>query len=228
MQPIHLSPHPVQMPFSRNIIDEVKTRPVEDVLSRDELFRFAYVPFVIAELVWDYADSVILCASRIRGSVTRPLSRAIRQAREGYDRMRRKFIDKDHRNREIENGYVFEKIVSRITAQMLVNVRADIAREYPDLTDDCRDLLMAVYQCHILSRALLKFINEQSRMVEQRVGHPIGRILPPQYYAMDTLIPEFIGDKPASSRFRALMEQYITTLAVQIALIEYNDIKEND
>lgn len=33
---------------------------IETMFNREELFRFAYVPFVIAELVWDYADTVII------------------------------------------------------------------------------------------------------------------------------------------------------------------------
>lgn len=58
----------------------------------------------------------------------------------------------------------------------------------------------------------------------ERVGHAIGKMLPHSYYVMDRLIPEFVGDKPASPRFRELMSRYVDTFANQIALVELNDI----
>lgn len=117
---------------------------LDEIFTREELFRFAYVPFVIAELVWDYADTVILLARRLNDASARRLSRAIRQARTDYDRLRRRHIDADHRANEVENGYVFEEATSRITAQMALNLRLDIDREYPDLGEDSRNLLQAV------------------------------------------------------------------------------------
>lgn len=197
---------------------------IEKLFNRDELFRFAYVPFVIAELVWDYADTVIIMSQRLDNPACRRLSRAIRNARTEYDRLRHQYIDNEHREREIENGYVFEQATKRITSQMMTNVRIDINSEYPDLNTDSRDLLLAVYQCHITSRALLRYLDRQSARVAKRVGHSIGKMLPPSYYVMDKLIPEYIGDKPASARFRKLMNDYIETFATQIAIIELNEI----
>lgn len=198
------------------------------MFDREELFRFAYVPFVIAELVWDYADTVIIMSRPLNNPATRKLSRAIRDARRDYDSLRRQHIDAEHRERELENGYIFEDAVNDITSQLLLNVRLDIKSEYPQLNDESRDLLLAVYQCHILSRALLKYIDKQRRAASKRIGSTVGDILPSSYYIMDKLIPEYIGDKPASERFKKLMGQYIDTLATQIALIGPNDASPDD
>lgn len=203
-------------------------RLVEQMFDREELFRFAYVPFVIAELVWDYADTVIIMSRHLNNPATRKLSRAIRDARRDYDSLRRQHIDAEHRERELENGYIFEDAVNDITSQLLLNVRLDIKSEYPQLNDESRDLLLAVYQCHILSRALLKYIDKQLRAASKRIGNTVGDILPSSYYIMDKLIPEYIGDKPASERFKKLMGQYIDTLATQIALIGLNDASLDD
>lgn len=201
---------------------------LETMFNREELFRFAYVPFVIAELVWDYADTVIIMAQQLNDPACRRLSRAIRNARAEYDHLRHQYIDAQKREREIENGYVFENATKRITNQMMLNVRIDINREYPALNEESRDLLLAVYQCHITSRALLRYLDRESAKVSKRVGHTIGKMLPPSYYVMDKLIPEYIGDKPASARFRKLMNEYINTFATQIALIELNDVPEDN
>jgi hypothetical protein len=197
------------------------------LFNRDELFRFAYVPFVIAELVWDYADTVIIMAQNIGNPATRRLSRAIRNARTEYDRLRHQYIDESNRKREIENGYVFEEATKQITAQMVNNVRNDIKSEYPELNVESRDLLLAVYQCHITSKALLRYLDRQSVMIAKRVGHSIGKMLPPSYYVMDKLIPEFIGDKPASVQFRETMNKYIEQFANEMDTIGFNDIDEN-
>ena len=79
-----------------------------------------------------------------------------------------------------------------------------------------------------LSRALLKYIDKQLRAASKRIGSTVGDILPSSYYIMDKLIPEYIGDKPASERFKKLMGQYIDTLATQIALIGLNDALPDD
>ncbi len=207
---------------------EMSLRQIEKIFSREQLFRFSYVPFVIAELVWDYADTVMICAQRIGNPATRRLSREIRNARTEYERLRQRHIDADNREREIENGYVFEDGVHDITSQMLVNIQCDIRSAYPDLNDDSRDLLIATYQCHVTSAALLKYIEKQRREVARRLNRNVGNILPPSYMVMHRLIPEYIGDKPATPRFRDLMNKYIDTFAVQIALVELNDKTEND
>lgn len=214
--------------------EEIAARREEDVVSvvermfsREELFRFAYVPFVIAELVWDYADTVIIMARFLGDPATKKLSRAIRNARQEYDSHRRRVIDREHRDRELDNGYLFEEFIKKITDQMLLNIRIDIDAEYPFLGEASRNLLVAVYQCLILSRALLRFMDKQRREASKRIGVPVGDILPRPYYVMDRIIPEYIGDKPPSERFKALMEQYIETLAVQIALVGLNEVSDN-
>ncbi|MCM1438989.1 MAG: hypothetical protein NC131_07230 [Roseburia sp.] len=205
------------------------TDSIARILTREELFRFSYVPFVIAELAWDYADTVLYCAQQLGNPITRKLSRAIRNARNEYDRLRRQFIDSDNREREIENGYVFEECTKHITSQLLTNIQCDIRSAYPELNDESRDLLIATYQCHITSAALLKYIERQRRMIERRLKRRVGDILPPSYYTMHRLIPEFIGDKPATEKFRKLMQQYIDTFATQIGLVELNNTEpENE
>lgn len=192
----------------------------------EELFRFAYVPFVIAELVWDYADTVLSIARRC--TATNKLRRAIIEARKEYDSLRKQFIDKNNRDREIENMYVFENGVKRIADQMLLNIHLDIDSEYPDLEPQERSMLVAVYQCHVFSKALIRYTQRQSARIEKKTGFPLGKILPDSYYIMDRLIPEYIGDKPASKRLKDLLKQYIVSLSTQMGLIVLDDTPQED
>lgn len=229
LAPFALSELSTRIPcVQTKITEEVELEMCARLFDREELFRFSYVPFVIAELVWDYADTVITQAQIVGNPATIKLSRAIRKARAEFVSLRRSHMIGEAGKRQIENGYLFEEGVGHVTRHMLSNIRIDIQKEYPELEENSRDLLVAVYQCHILSRALLHYMAKQKTATERRVGHVIGDIMPKPYYVMDKLIPEFIGDKPCSREFSRLMKQYIETLSTQIGLVELNDISEND
>ena len=210
------------------IVDAIRRKHdfVNNLMNRDELFRFAYVPFVIAELAWDYADTVLIMSKGI--DAVKKLRRAIINARNDYNSVRRQFINAESREREIENMYVFEGGIKRITNQMLANIDIDIKCEYPELNDASHDLLVSVYQCHVISRALITYTDNEARKLAKRIKRPVGRILPPSYYVMDKLIPEFIGDKPASAHLKNLIGQYIKSISVQIGLVELNDESDDD
>lgn len=233
-------PMPNYMPFSGVsarciIVDELKDTikqheeaeklKLSKILDRDTLFRFAYVPFVIAELVWDYADTILTLSAMMRTGAKK-LCRAVRELRRDYERERAQFIDQTHKDSEVENMYVFEDGVKDIYTQMLVNVRCDLKSEYPSLDKDSIDLLTAVYQCDITLQSLILYTQQQTAKIERIVGHQIGKILPAQIYKLARLIPEFVGDKPASENFNKLKKQYEKTFATQIALIELSDTLE--
>lgn len=204
--------------------EEAEIIKLSKLLDKDTLFRFAYVPFVIAELVWDYADTIIDLAIMMRLKATKKLCRAIRELRRDYDRVRAPFIDDAHRNSETENMYMFEDGVNDIFKTLLVNIRCDLKGEYPELAPDYLDLLTAVYQCDILLHSLFRYVRMQTEKIEKIVGHRIGRILPDEMYRLDALVIAFVGDKPVSERFISIKETYIKTLATQMALIELNEI----
>lgn len=235
-----ISTMPDYMPFGGVsarcvVVDELKDviRQHEDaeklklskILDRDTLFRFAYVPFVIAELVWDYADTILTLSVMMRTGAKK-LCRAVKELRRNYERERAPFIDQAHKDSEVENMFVFEDGVRDIYTQMLVNVRCDLKSEYPNLDKDNIDLLTAVYQCDITLQSLILYTQQQTAKIERIVGHRIGKILPAQIYQLARLIPEFVGDKPASDNFNKLKKQYEKTFATQIALIELSDILE--
>lgn len=202
--------------------EEAEKLKLSKILDRDTLFRFAYVPFVIAELAWDYADTVLTLSAMMKTGAKK-LCRAVRELRREYERERARFIDQAHKDSEVENMYVFEDGVKDIYTQMLVNVRCDLNSEYPSLDKDSVDLLTAVYQCDITLQSLILYTQQQTSKIERIVGHRIGKILPAQVCQLARLMPEFIGDKPASERFNKLKKQYEKTFATQIALIELND-----
>jgi len=192
-------------------------------IGRENIFRFAYVPFVVAELAWDYAESVVSLAAMCRRPETRSLSRKIRELYRQYRSDHDRFIDSAHHENEINNMYIYEDAVLRIFKLYLINLKCDLRSEYPDLDGDAIEFLVGVYQCYVTLQALVRYTHDQERKIAEIVGHPVGHILPKSVTQLSELILKYVGDKPASDRFNKLQETFILTFANQIALVELND-----
>jgi hypothetical protein len=214
-----------QIERTRQLQAEIK---LSKVLSREELFRFAYVPFVIASLVWDYVDTIFTFVTWHKIEETKKLTRYIRGLKEDYDRLRQPYIDMEHANSEQENMLIYEDAVMGITKQMLTNIRIDLTQEYPQLEKEWIDYLLSIQQAHVLLSALILYVKRQTAKIAKKINAKVGNILPPQMYRLNEVLPQYMGNRPMSPRFATLKRQYINTFATQIALIGLNDDKLSD
>lgn len=191
------------------------------VLDSETLMRFAYVPFVIANLAWDYADTIVDLARMMKLKETKPLCRAIIELKKEYDRIRAPY-NSDSPSYE-SNMYVFEEGVADIFNLYLANVGIDLKCEYPDLQEDYIIFLKAVYQCHIVLQSIYEYVRKQKIKIEGIVKHTIGDVLPSQLRRLDILVMAFVGDKPISQKFQEQQKVYANNLSIKIALIELTD-----
>lgn len=203
--------------------EEIK---LSQVLDSELLMRFAYVPFVVANLAWDYADSILLTVQVMKIDATKKLCRAVKQLKRDYDRIRSEYVNSAHSQSEEDNMYVFEDGVHDILKLYFVNIEADIRSAYPDLKEDYIILLKAVYECHIILQCIYEYVKKISEKVEQIVGHKIGDVLPPQLRRLDTLVLAFVGDKPITDKFAKQQKTYAQTLANRMFLIDLNEVKD--
>lgn len=205
--------------------EEAEKERISNLVGQEGLFRFGYVPFVIAKLAWDYADTVILCSGMMGLTETRRLSRAIRQLKRQYDNGHHYYTEDKYQDHEEENMYVYEDAVKNIFRQYTVNLKCDLARQYPNLNYEYMELIVSVYQCHVTIESLLLYAARQEERMAKIVGHPVGHLIPQPVRALSKLIMEYVGDKPASKEFEKLEQTYIKTFATQIGLIELTPIK---
>ncbi|MDE6535871.1 MAG: hypothetical protein K2K82_07680 [Muribaculaceae bacterium] len=188
-------------------------------ISEQERTKIAYIPFAIAELVWDYADTIIICSKRNKEIAQ--LSRTIRNLRRAYLKALPRMIQADLENGEVlDNAYIFEEALSEQWSKMLTALLADLQTQYPDLNEESMQVLNAAYQAIILARALNGYIKKQSRKLTKTAGWEVNvaNLLPRQYRAMTSLLELYIGDRPASSRFP--IADWVAVFANQIGLIE--------
>lgn len=201
---------------------------IKSTLTQDELLRFGYVPFVIARLVWDYTDTIKDICIQMRLTETKRLSRAIRQLKLDYDRRRMPYIDREHEDSEERNMIVFEDAIAEHTRLFFINLRARVEMEYPDLKEDYRQLIYAVYQCRAMHRACMTYAERQRKRIGEKLGWELGSMLPPQLKALEPLIIAFAGDKRLSAEWDKIETQFVNTFATQIGLIELTDSKAED
>lgn len=219
---------PIHRPAVTVLTRQQEDARTERLMSREDYMRFAYVPFVIAQLTWDYADTVADLAASLRIPGTKKLNRRLRALKQEYDWLRRPYIDSDHCASEVRNGLVFEQGVAAILSQMRLNLRLDLADEHPTLTDDERMYLIAVHQCGITLSALRRYVSEETRRVAALLDRRVGDILPPQLHQLGRMLPGYLSGHTVSDRFRRLRDQYVDTLATQIALVKFNLIADGD
>lgn len=111
---------------------------LSEILDSETLMRFAYVPFVVAQLAWDYADTILNETCILRLHQTKKLCRAVRELKRRYDIVRDEFTNHAHRDSEIDNMYVFEDGVGDLFSLYLNNIEIDLNSEYPQLEADYR------------------------------------------------------------------------------------------
>ena len=189
-------------------------------LGRENIFRFGYVPMVISELAWDYAETVTSMAQTMRIASTRSLCRAVTKLRAEYLEIHDAYLDNKHLDGEVENMLIFEKAVSDIFHTFIINLRCDLIREHPDLSQESILYLTAIYQCHVVLLALFRYADRQASKVEHMIGRPVHDIVPSPVRRLADLIIEFVGDSPVSDSFLRLQRTYVETLATQIALVD--------
>ncbi len=90
-----------------NTNDTHSKQDLSELLDQDTFLRFGYVPFVIAEVAWDYADTAIDIAILMRLSPTKKLCRCIRELRREYLGFKRKYFDSSHLDSEEDNMELF-------------------------------------------------------------------------------------------------------------------------
>lgn len=213
----------------KRAIEEAKKEELEklrlsEILDEDTLFRFAYVPFVIAEVAWDYADTVLNLTVIQKLKETLPLKRAVEKLRSEYNREHSRFIDEKHRQSEMDNMEVFQDEMKDLINQIYRSNVEEVRRLYPDLCDDSNMLVAEVYLCRIVLSALFRYAAQITKKIEGIVHHPIGQIVPRQMMKLYNLIEEFAGDSPIKEAYKSQSEKFVQSLVESISEVELNPI----
>lgn len=193
------------------------------VLSEDAIFSITYVPFVIAEIAWDYADTILDIAAMMRLHETKKLCRAIKDLRIEYNRKRFEVIDDNWRKSETENMIMFQETLSKEYFGKIYGTFKDkLMQTYPELETNSVMLIASVYCCKTVIAGLMRYCQAQEKVVASILGYEINSIMPKQVNRLNTLVSEFVGDSPLTD-IEPVIKQYAKELTEYINDTEINE-----
>lgn len=218
----HFETHEQKLRAIRSKAEWAKQR-VREALSEDAIFFITFVPFVIVEVVWDYADSIIDMAATMRLHETKALSRTIKQLRKEYDEDRYRVISNRWRKSETENMIRFQEVLYEdFFGKTFKNFKKEVETQYSDLDANSVMLIATVYCCKAVIAGLKRYCEVQEKIVASIVGFEITPIMPKQVMQLNSLIIEFAGDSPLAN-VEPMIQRCAEELANFISEVEPED-----
>lgn len=212
-----LAIQPIESGFVRRPQQQNRKISLEEInrkIDKETLFLFAFVPFVIADVAWDYADSCINLAILMRLQPTKMLCRRIRELRREYDR-KRSMIDRAHREIETENMIAFQEDYKQYFSELNNSIVSQVDEQYPGQCSDCRMMISAAYSCAVVLRALFKYVDIMSARIADILGiNAIGSIIVKEIRELDAIILQFAGEESigGNNKFPSTLNPFVDTL----------------
>ena len=202
---------------------------LHEMLSEEAVFSITYVPYVIAEVAWDYADSIIDIATLMRLSETKRLCRAIKELRREYDRERYKIINDTWRKSETDNMIMFQEELKDFFSSVHRYVSDGLTEKYGKIDYDSLLLIGASYACRIVLTALDRFCAAQEKIVTSILGYSIGhQLMPKEIKKLYAVVAEFDGDTTLDrDDWKQHEAQFAEELAKYITDVELNDVDKS-
>lgn len=206
IQPLAVQSHP------RNLSDEI---------DEDLLFRFGYVPFVIAEVAWDYIDTIFDLTYILNIKETRKVSRTLKELRSDYLSLRRSVYHGADQHEE-DNMILFQEELKEEFSEMYRYCCFAIINDYPDINEEYKMLIACVYVCRMVFLALFQYHSDMKAEVEKKVRHTVGNILPKHLRQMNDLVILYVGDTPLKHEFTDERKRMVNNLVKYIHQIQLN------
>lgn len=194
---------------------KISMQEIVTKIDKETLFLLAFVPHVIAEIAWDYADSCIDLASYMRLQPVKKLNRRIRELRKDYDYERKRFIDSQHREIETENMIKFQENYRDYFNSLHTSIKKKVNEEHPGLNDDSQMLIFAAYSCAVVLRAMFNYSRFMERKVADLLGiKAIGSIVAKELFELEKLVLHYAGEDSIgnNNKFPEFLNTYVDTL----------------
>jgi hypothetical protein len=208
-----------------------KTPLAADILKQHEemeddlMFRVAYIPFVMSEVVWDYVDSLLLQAAQMRNSVTKKVAREIKLLKEQYDAYMSARLSTTLLQHTMQNcEFIQEEILNEVYSMMYKSAKACISELYDEEKKPEKIALEATaYVIKVSIRTLYKYDNWATCRVIERYGR-CGEIVPDYFRKLSFLVNNFVLDVPISMS-ESWYDDNVNALYEAILNIQFTDEK---
>lgn len=174
--------------------------PRLDLMSDTMYFKYLYLPFVLVEVIWDYADSLCNMAAQLRIPELKCVSRGIRELRQEYERDRKRLSFK-YRKSDESSMVFFQDIFEKEINSEYNLIRWKVQHELKDLDPKYLDFLTTAHFSRAFSLAVTRYCTIADKELEKVWGSAPHSILGPVAKAMIGLLSHFAGDQQSVIKY---------------------------
>lgn len=215
---------PIAEAVFRNDIHKATMENLES-MTWDENMMIAFVPLVISEIAWMYAEDVLNYCARNKIQEVKKLTRAIKELRSNYIDTLKLDLDFDHiKNIEMKTKEFMEEYVSDFTI-LWYQCNQAIKTQLPGMAYE--DMRTHAY-CGIM---IIDFLHEHNKRMDKLIEEKMGRCTPsieqPQMKSLKVLLDAYFPDGFKAKKTENI-ELCKKILAAKVYNIEFKQKKEEN
>lgn len=178
--------------YFRKSISE-STKAMMERLTLDEQMRVSFVPLIITQLAWRYADKAMECAARDKVSILKKLSRTLKMVRQKYDDELRRELDCVHFCKIIEQTEMCISKISHDLAILYFSANQEFKRSTPEYPYD--ELRTYAIMSSLFIKLLESYNKEMDKLLSERLRdrHILPNVTPPLIQHLNTGMVAFAG-----------------------------------
>lgn len=221
----HMPPMPdmkaLQEKAFRDTVAE-NTKKMMERLTLDEQMRVSFVPLIITQLAWLYADKAMACAARDKISILKKLSRTLKMVHQRYNDELRRELDYTHLQNVMRQTDMCIEEISRDLTILYFSVNQEFKRSTPEYPYDEQRTYAII---SILFIDLLKSYNlEMDKLLAEKLRDPnlAPSIVPPLIQHLRTGMVAFAGVEGKFNYEDTNVQNAIKVIRNRIGSIEFS------
>lgn len=187
----------------------------------EEHMMIAFVPTIIAELAWIYAEKTLKFAAENRISETKKLSRAVRAVRADYIDFMAKDLDREHITHiQTQSKKLMEECARDFTI-LWFSVNQELKSKFPDLAH--LDMRTDAFISEIFCRCHYEHNKRMTEFIRDKLGHADDAVKHPHLDKLETCMDAFVSDGNGDSiEYNHHIELCIKIFEKNLNRIEFN------
>lgn len=150
-------------------VEAEQDRILQEDFTLDEQVQIAFIPLVIENLIWIYADKCIAYAVENRMDVLKKLTRAARHVKDEYERFQRQSLDNKHIENERENARKFIAHCGNDFTIMYYTINGEYKRTNPDFPHD------KLATNAIIGMLLIRYLDAWNKKIDGIIADKLGK-----------------------------------------------------
>lgn len=165
------------------------------IIDDETFFRYVYLPYLLVQVIWDYADSVLNLAAQMRIQEVKRLGYVIRELSSEYEYRRRQHMSRGQLANQERNMIFFQEESSKEIEQILSQIGGLLRERLPEINSEWRIFYSTVYLTEVLISTFKAYARFSAIKLKEKYGNVPGSLIPPQVAKLGSLIPQYLGEK---------------------------------